>query len=128
VNDRRLEATLSQMIEAARKMRTFAEGMSYEDCVRDARTRSAVERRVEIISEAARRLPTDIQRRHSTIPWDDVKGIGNILRHSYDKIDDRIIWGVFKRHLTSLETTLAAIADEQCVSSSDAGSERTTRE
>lgn len=110
--DRSLELTLSQMGEAIRNMRVFAEGMTFEDYQKDARTRLAMERCVEIISEAARRMPQELQEKHPDIPWDDIKGIGNILRHGYDRVDDRIIWGVLKRHLTPLEATLASIRSE----------------
>jgi uncharacterized protein with HEPN domain len=41
---------------------------------------------------------------------EDIKGIGNILRHGYDKIDDRIIWTVIERHLGPLEDSLTKIA------------------
>ena len=51
------------------------------------KTRYAMERCVEIISEGARRIPSAIQEGHTGIPWDDIKGIGNILRHGYDEID-----------------------------------------
>lgn len=56
-----LEVILVQMAEATRNMRSFAEGMSFEDYQRDAKTRLAVERCIEIVSEAARRLPTLVQ-------------------------------------------------------------------
>jgi uncharacterized protein with HEPN domain len=98
------------MQDAIRKMRDFADGMTLEKYRQDAKTRLAVERCVEIISEAARRIPREIQEEHPTIPWDDIEGIGNILRHGYDAVDDRIIWGVLKRHLTALEGALALIA------------------
>jgi uncharacterized protein with HEPN domain len=100
------------MQDAIRNMRRFTEGITFEEYRNDAKTRFAVERCVEIISEATRRMPREIQERHPTIPWDDIKGIGNILRHGYDVVDDRVIWGVLKRHLTPLESTLALIADE----------------
>ena len=108
----RLGLTLSQMGDAIRKMREFANGMTFEDYQKDARTRFAMERCVEIISEAARRIPVSIQEKHANIPWDDIKGIGNILRHGYDDIDDRVIWGVLKRHLAALEAALAVIGNE----------------
>lgn len=94
-------------------MQDFTEGMAFEDYQKDARTRYAVERCVEIISEAARRMPQEVQEKHPAIPWDDFKGIGNILRHGYDVIDDRVIWGVLKRHVTPLKAALGLIAAEQ---------------
>lgn len=110
--DHRLEATLSQLADAIQRMRDFAEGMAYEDCLKDPKTRFALERCVEIISEAARRMPQELQEEHPDIPWDDIKGIGSILRHGYDRVDDRIIWGVLKRHLAPLEAALVSIRSE----------------
>ena len=112
MNDRPLEATLAQMMRAICDMRSFTEGMSYEGFQSDARTKLAVERCIEIIAEAARRLPTAVHEGYPAIPWDDIKGIGNILRHGYDRIDDRIIWNVIERHLASLEATLISIAQD----------------
>lgn len=105
-----LEATLTQMIQAIRDARRFTQGFSYDDFQGDAKTRLAVERCIEIIAEAARRLPMRVQTDYPDIPWEDIRGIGNILRHGYDKVDDRIIWNVIERHLTPLEDTLVKIA------------------
>ena len=43
-----------------------------------------VERGLEIISEASRRLPDEIKAKHPEIPWPKVAGIGNVLRHNYE--------------------------------------------
>jgi uncharacterized protein with HEPN domain len=105
-----VETTLSQMLQAIRDVRSFTEGIAYADFQADAKTRLAVERCVEIIAEAARRLPDAVQTACPDIPWEDIKGIGNILRHGYDKVDDRIIWTVIERHLSPLEEALEEIA------------------
>lgn len=110
--EERLAAAVGQMVAAIRNMRTFTESMSFQEYQADPKTRLAVERCVEIISEAARRLPDAIQESQADIPWEDIKSIGNILRHGYDRIDDRIIWSVVQRHLTPLEAALTAIAME----------------
>ncbi|MGH6736002.1 MAG: HepT-like ribonuclease domain-containing protein [Methyloceanibacter sp.] len=98
------------MRQAIRDARSFTKGITYEDFQADAKTRLAVERCVEIIAEAARRLPASVQAAYPEIPWVDIRGIGNILRHGYDKVDDRIIWTVIERHLAPLEETLMKIA------------------
>ncbi|HXG78167.1 MAG TPA: HepT-like ribonuclease domain-containing protein [Methyloceanibacter sp.] len=105
-----VEATLEQMRQAIRNARVFTESLTYENFQADAKTRLAVERCIEIIAEAARRLPAAAQQIRPDIPWDDIKGIGNVLRHGYDKVDDRIIWTVIRRHLLPLEEALEEIA------------------
>ena len=52
----------------------------------DIRKRCLVERALEIISEASRRLPEDLKARHPSIPWPKVAGIGNVLRHDYEHV------------------------------------------
>jgi uncharacterized protein with HEPN domain len=113
VIDRPLEATLAQLLQAILNARGFVEGLSFEEYKADARTRLAVERCVEIIAEATRRMPTSVLQRYSRIPCDDIMGIGNILRHGYDKVDDRIIWTVIERHLSPLKAVIGRIAAEE---------------
>jgi uncharacterized protein with HEPN domain len=44
---------------------------------------------VQIISEAARALPPDFLAKYSAAPWSAIIGIGNILRHEYQRLDDK---------------------------------------
>jgi hypothetical protein len=44
-----------------------------------------VERGIEIISEAGRRLPGELKRRHPEIPWRKIAGVGNVLRDEYER-------------------------------------------
>jgi uncharacterized protein with HEPN domain len=56
--------------------------------------RRAVEREIEIISEASRRVPTAMKEQEPGIPWREIAGIGNVLRHDYRVVADRIVWNV----------------------------------
>ena len=47
----------------------------------------AVTRRLEIISEASRRLPEDLKARHSSILWKEMAGAGNVYRHGYESVE-----------------------------------------
>ncbi|MFO1028148.1 MAG: HepT-like ribonuclease domain-containing protein [Acetobacteraceae bacterium] len=53
----------------------------------DRRTLYAVVRFLEIVSEAARRLPTEIRERHPNLPWRAIMDVGNFYRHDYDNIE-----------------------------------------
>ena len=58
----------------------------------DWRKRWLVERGVETISEASRRLTEELKLRHPEIPWAKVAGIGNVLRHEYESISAPVMW------------------------------------
>ena len=83
-------------VTAAVKDETFE---SY--CVSYTLRRTA-ERAVQIISEAARAPPNDLIARHPGAPWSAIIGIGNVLRHEYQHIDDRRMWDVLTVHLAPL--------------------------
>lgn len=54
----------------------------------------AVEREIEIISEASRRISRKLKAAEATIPWHEIAGIGNVLRHDYEIVSDPVVWNV----------------------------------
>jgi uncharacterized protein with HEPN domain len=58
----------------------------------DEKTMDAVERCLDRISEAAIRLSPQDPALCPGIPWDRIRGIGNILRHDYGNVNPKIIW------------------------------------
>jgi uncharacterized protein with HEPN domain len=75
---------------------------------RDSRTRDAVERCLERISEASTKLGTEAERLAPGPPWQAVRSFGNVLRHAYDQIDPARIWEIVKRDLPLLESAVIA--------------------
>ena len=66
-------------------------------------------RALEIISEASRRLPDELLRRHPEIDWEAVAAAGNVYRHEYDAVDEALIWYTVRHGLTALRS----VADEE---------------
>jgi len=77
--------------------------MNYEDYVRDFRTRLAIERVVMVVSEAAVRLGDDAEILCPTIPWREIRGIGNWLKHRYDSIEIGTVWNAITDDLPPLK-------------------------
>jgi uncharacterized protein with HEPN domain len=77
-------------------------------------TRDAVERCFGRISEAASKLSTYMDERYPTIPWVDVRSLGNVLRHEYDDVDEDLVWSMIETDLEPLraacETELRRVA------------------
>jgi uncharacterized protein with HEPN domain len=83
-------------------------GVTLEAFESDWQKRWIVERGVEIISEASRRLPDSLKARHPEIPWTKVAGIGNVLRHEYERIAAGVLWSVAHGDLLPLEKACKA--------------------
>jgi uncharacterized protein with HEPN domain len=98
-----LAPRLTDIVEAIENILSETAGVSLDAFEADWRKRWLVERGVEIISEASRRLPADLKTRHPEIPWPKVAGIGNVLRHNYESIAAQVMWALVRDDLPPLE-------------------------
>src|SRR6267142_4557791 len=97
------------MRESIRGIEKALAGKTMRDYERSWLLRSAVERGIEIISEASRHLGRELKSEHKDVRWKDIAGIGNILRHEYQRVDGQIIWNAVKDDLPALKKALLAI-------------------
>jgi uncharacterized protein with HEPN domain len=88
--------------------RSFIEGFTFDEFVKDRRTVYAVTRCLEIISEASRRLPSELKERHDHIPWKKVAAAGNVYRHDYEDVLEQIVWTTVHESLEPLNIMIAA--------------------
>ena len=97
------------MPESIRGIEKAIAGKTFRDYERSWVLRSALERGVEVISEASRHLGRELKSQHKDVRWKDIAGIGNILRHEYQRVDGQIIWNAVRDDLPALKKALLAI-------------------
>jgi uncharacterized protein with HEPN domain len=78
-------------------------GVTFEQFCAEYQVERAVERALEVISEAAKALPPELTARYPGVVWEDIIGIGNILRHKYEDVDPEILWDIVQNHLPTLK-------------------------
>ena len=93
-----IPSRLEDILDAIKDIEDFVSGKSRDDYQRDTMLPLAIERCVEIISEASRHVPSDMKAKHPEVPGQNVADIGNVLRHAYRSIDPHIMWEVATRH------------------------------
>ena len=88
------EPTLSlrDILDSIEMIVQFVRGMDLEAFRQDPKTIAAVERKLLLISEAAIRLGADAKHSCPGLPWQNIRGIGNWLRHRYDRVDVETVW------------------------------------
>ena len=94
---------LTDIVDAIERVRIALGDMSLDDLKADWEKQWVIERGVEIISEASRRLPDDLKARHPAIPWPKVAGIGNVPRHDYESVSAPIMWKLVREDLPLLD-------------------------
>ena len=102
-------AYLRDMLTAATLVRDFVAGRTLEQYKADVFLRSAVERQVEIIGEAARRISDPFRAAHPHVPWRPIIAQRHILAHEYGEIDDPLVWRVATVHVPALIPLLEAM-------------------
>lgn len=102
-------AYVLDMLAAAQAVVKFVANKSLEDYVGDLFLRSAVERQVEIIGEAARCVSDEFQGSHSEIPWRPIIAQRHVLAHDYGEIVDERLWRVAVEYVPALIPQLEAI-------------------
>ena len=107
---RSVQARLDDMLEEIAAIRTGTRDVSFESFAAMWHLRRAVERGLEIISEASRSLPDELKALAPDIPWRQIADIGNLLRHEYQRVEPRIIWSIVEQNLTPLEAALRHLA------------------
>ena len=107
--DERDKAHLWDMLDAALAIEDFVRGKSYQEYMSNRMMRGAVERHIEIIGEAARRVSEAARQAHPTIPWRSIVGQRNILAHEYDEVLHEAIWGIANRRIPELIAILRSI-------------------
>jgi uncharacterized protein with HEPN domain len=94
---------LDDILEAVGKIHEYTAGMAFAEFLENAKTQDAVIRNLEIIGEAAGRLPESIKIKNVDIEWRKIIGLRNILAHEYFGVSLPIVWDVVQNKLGSLE-------------------------
>lgn len=103
---RKVGPILAEILEALDGIEAATSGKTLQDFQDNWLLKHGVQRGIEIISEAARHLPDELLDAAPEIPWKQIRGIGNVLRHEYHKIADPIVWAVVTDHLPELRTAV----------------------
>jgi len=99
-------AYLWDMLDAARAATGFVSGKTKDEYLRDRLLQAAVERKIEIIGEAARKVSEQFRSTHPGIPWRPIIAQRHVLAHEYGEIIQERVWSVIEDHIPELIAAL----------------------
>lgn len=100
------ENCLRDILKPIDHVQEFVAHMAHEQFRSDRKTEAAVERELQIISEAATRLGDTAETLCPGMDWPGIRGFGNFLRHEYDNLNPLLVWQVIKEELPPLKIAL----------------------
>jgi len=104
---------INDILEAIEKIEKYFSGITYEVFINDDRTKDAVVRNLEIIGEAANKIPRDVRERYKDVPWSEIVGMRHRLIHGYFVVDYDIVWDIVTEELPDLKVKIKRILDEE---------------
>ncbi len=104
---------IRDMIGAAREIRSFVAGMTFEQFAADAKTQKAVLADFNIIGEAAAHVPDEIKAAHPIVAWRQARGMRNVIVHVYFAVDTRTVWDTIQNDLPKMEQELSQVLERE---------------
>ncbi len=113
MSKRSINLLLNDIRQAIDRIEQYIKNLSFDAFSDDQKSVDAVVRNLEIIGEAASRLPDEFKEKYSEIEWYKVVGLRHRIVHEYFGIDLEIIWQILQKDLPELRQKISRIMGDE---------------
>jgi len=104
---------VQDIIECAEKVEEYTRGLDFESFAGNRLVVDATVRNLEIMGEAARHVPPEVQARCPEIDWRRMNDMRNVLIHAYTIVDLGLVWGVVQNRVTPTRERLQKLLEDE---------------
>ena len=97
------EVYIEDILESIDKIQEYTDLLSEEEFYKDSQVQDAVLRRISVIGEAVKNIPSDFKELHQDIPWIEIAGMRDVVIHQYSGVELRRVWLVIKKDIPELK-------------------------
>ncbi|MCX6580934.1 MAG: DUF86 domain-containing protein [Candidatus Aminicenantes bacterium] len=109
MSERGIFESLSDILEAIKRIRDYILDMDYNSFLDDMKTRDAVVRNLEIIGEASKNIKDDFRNQYPDLPWKEMAGVRDKLIHHYFGINFEVVWTIIHEELPGVQENIDII-------------------
>ena len=109
MSKRPIDLLLNDICQSIDRIEQYIKNLSFDAFSDDQKSVDAVARNLEIIGEAANRVPEEFKEKYSEVEWYKVVGLRHRIVHEYFGIDLEIIWQILHKDLPELKLRLIQI-------------------
>ena len=103
---------LEHVIESIEKIEYITKDLSYGQYLEDWIKQDAIIRNIEIIGEAIRNVEDDLMKLYPDVPWNEAKGMRNVLIHEYFRVEFEEVWKTLNDDLPKLKFQILEIIND----------------
>ncbi len=104
---------LAHILDSIHLIEEYSTNMTQAKFYKNRPLQDAIIRRLEIIGEAVKNLPTPFKTKYPDVPWKQIAGMRDILIHEYFDVDLLLTWKVVKQELPLIKKKLSAILSSE---------------
>ena len=101
------------MLQSMDRIEEYLIGIDFKKFKQTYMIVDAIIRNFEIIGEASKSIPIEIQEKYPEIPWRKMYGLRNLIAHEYFGIDYEMIWEIAKKNLPQNNLDLQKIIKKE---------------
>ena len=109
---RHYEDYLEDILDSIYAIEIFVNGMTKNEFIRDLKTIYATRKAIEIIGEAAKKIPKSIRDKYQDIPWREIAGMRDVLVHDYFNVDLNVLWKTVQEDIPKLKSMFVKIIED----------------
>ena len=83
---------LEDIMDECKNIRTFVDGVTYDEFTENLEKVYAVAKAFENIGEAVKNIPKELTEKYTDIPWSEIAKMRDVLTHHYFGLDDKVLW------------------------------------
>lgn len=104
---------IQDMLECARKVIRYTQGMTQDEFFTTDLEYDAVLRNLEILGEAAKQIPQALRDKYPQVDWRGIAGLRDILAHAYFSLDEDTLWDIITNKVPAVIPELEAILAQE---------------